>query len=62
MSFSPACRLSDGQTVWVSASDNAKNGYGRPSSHIAWGISAVSIAASYREAHRSDVRPISWVA
>jgi len=62
MSFSPACRLSDGQTVWVSASDNAKNNDGRPSPYVAWGVSAVSIASSYREAHRSDVRPISWVA
>ena len=61
MDFSPASCLSDRQIVWISASDNAKNNDGRPSPYVAWGVSAVSIAASYREAHRSDVRPISWV-
>lgn len=54
--FSPCSDLSTRTLKWVSARDNAKNGDGRPASYVHWGISAVSIAASYREAHADDVK------
>ena len=61
--LSQATRLSDRQTVWVSASDNAKNADGRPSQFVHWGVPTATIAAAYSEAHRTIHRcPISgWV-
>jgi hypothetical protein len=61
--LSQATRLSDRQTVWVSASDNAKNADGRPSQFVHWGVPTATIAAAYSEAHRGTHRcPISgWV-
>jgi hypothetical protein len=60
--LSMASRLSDRQTVWVSAADNAKNG-SRPSQFVHWGVPTATIAAQYSEAHRGTHRcPISgWV-
>lgn len=55
-----ATRISDRQTVWVSAADNAKNGDGRPSQYINWGVPAAIIAAQYSEAYRTDSRHSQW--
>lgn len=60
MRFSPASRLSTRETVWVSSSDNAKNGDGRPSPYVAWGVPATVISARFAEVHAADVPTPSW--
>lgn len=57
MILSPATRLKDRQTVWV-----ARHNDGTPFYQVStdWGVSADSIAASFREAHAGDVRPLQW--
>ena len=60
--LSQATRLSDRQTVWVSASDNAKNADGRPSQFVHWGVPTATIAAAYSETHSPIACPVSgWV-
>lgn len=58
--LSQATSLSDRTIVWVSAADNAKNGDGRPSQYVHWGVPAATIAAQYSEAHRTDSRQAQW--
>jgi hypothetical protein len=58
--LSAATRLSDRQIVWISAADNAKNGDGRPSQFVHWGVSSAVLAAQYAETHASDLRPVKW--
>jgi hypothetical protein len=53
--LSPCSDLTTRTLKWVSATDNAKNG-SRPASYVSWGVSAVSIAAQYAEAHAADVK------
>jgi hypothetical protein len=48
--LSMATRLTDRQTVWISAADNAKNADGRPSQFVHWGVPSATIAAQYSEA------------
>ena len=47
--LSMASRLSDRQTVLISAADNAKNADGRPSSYVHWGVPTAIIAGQYAE-------------
>jgi len=47
--LSMATRLTDRQTVWISAADNAKNGDGRPSQYVHWGVPSVIIAGQYAQ-------------
>ncbi len=47
--LSMATRISDRQIVWISAADNAKNGDGRPSQYVHWGVPSATIAAVYSE-------------
>ena len=47
--LSMASRLSDRQTVWISAADNAKNSDGRPSSYVHWGVPTATLAGQYAE-------------
>lgn len=53
--LSQATRLTDRQTVWVSAADNAKNGDGRPSAYVHWGVPATVWAAQFSETHADKV-------
>ena len=59
-SWSPCSDLATRQIKWISRGDQIKNG-SRPGSYVAWGISAVSIAAQYAETHADRNRkcPIS---
>ena len=50
--LSQATRLADRQTVWISAADNARNGDGRPSAYVHWGVPTAIIAGQYAGAHR----------
>ena len=57
--FAPCSDIATRQIKWISRQDQLKNG-SRPASYVAWGISAVSIAAQYREAHAAERKcPIS---
>ena len=47
--LSMASRLSDRQTVWISAADNAKNSDGRPAPYVHWGVPTAIIAGQYAE-------------
>lgn len=47
--LSMATRIADRQIVWVSAADNAKNGDGRPSQYVHWGVPSAVLAAQYSE-------------
>lgn len=58
--LSMASRLSDRQTVWISAADNAKNSDGRPSQFVHWGVPTTVLAAQYATAHAASVREIEW--
>lgn len=59
-SYVPCSDLETRAPKWVATSDNAKNSDGRPAPYVAWGVSAVSVAAQYAEAHAGEYRcPIS---
>ena len=53
--LSMATRLSDRQTVWISAADNAKNG-SRPSQYVHWGVPTAVIAGAYADSHAASVK------
>ncbi len=55
--LSMATRIADRQIVWVSAADNAKNGDGRPSQYVHWGVPSAAIAAQYSESCRPAAAP-----
>lgn len=57
--LSIASRLSDRETVWISRADNAKNGDGRPSQFIHWGVTSAVLAAQYAETSADHRCPIS---
>ena len=54
--LSMASRLSDRQTVWISAADNAKNSDGRPSQYVHWGVPTAVLAAQYSESCAHTVK------
>lgn len=60
--FAPCSDLATRQIKWIARGDQIKNG-SRPGQYVAWGISAVSIAAQYAVTHAGEARcPISgWV-
>ena len=60
--LSMATRLTDRQTVWISAADNAKNGDARPSQFVHWGVPSAVLAAQYAESAPAHRCPVSgWV-
>ena len=57
--FSPCSDLQTRQIKWIGRGDQIKNG-SRPGQYVAWGISAVSIAAQYAETYKDEaVCPVS---
>jgi hypothetical protein len=54
--LSMATRISDRQTVWISAADNAKNSDGRPSPYVHWGVPTAIIAGQYADSHVASVK------
>lgn len=56
--LSMATRLADRQTVWISAADNAKNGDGRPSPYVHWGVPTAIIAGQYAAAFIPSVTEV----
>lgn len=57
--LSPCSDLQTRRILWVSETDQLKNG-SRPSAYIHWGLPATTIAAQYAETHASDVRPVTF--
>jgi hypothetical protein len=59
----PLAQCSDLQTrqiKWISRADQLKNGDGRQSQFIHWGVPAACLAAQYAEVHADDVRPVTF--
>lgn len=57
--LSPCSDLQTRQILWISETDQLKNG-SRPSAYIHWGLPASTIAAQYAETYASDVRPVTF--
>lgn len=60
MRLSPASRLSDRQTVWVSYRNDGTAWNQNPSMVYPSGIPATVWAAQFAEAHANDVRPVTF--
>lgn len=56
--LSPCSDLQTRQILWISETDQLKNG-SRPSSYIHWGLPAATIAAQYAEAYAADVQTVT---
>ena len=54
--WSPCSSHATRETLWVSSNWNQKNGDGRPSAHVAWGVSSSSISGKYADTYALDVR------
>ena len=67
MTLFPLAACSDLQTrqiKWISRADQLKNGDGRQSQFIHWGLPATCLAAQYSETHADSVAPCpvsGWV-